>query len=116
MPKILDSAAYFSWNTRSYNATKEFTIAGHLASMRSMMKAASLIALSTKYPFAILGLFGYMTISFSAARIVAANKMANFLSSVIEIPEVLDLLQVERWELDSTSCSRYPKIPNLSNF
>jgi hypothetical protein len=49
------------------------------------MNAASSIALSTKYPFAIFGLFGSMSISFRAARIVAANRMANFLSSVISL-------------------------------
>src|SRR5882762_9143190 len=34
-------------------------------------------------PFAIFGLSGSMSISFRAARMVAANRMANFLSSVI---------------------------------
>jgi hypothetical protein len=53
-------------------------IAGHFLSIRSRMKAASSIALSTKYPFAIFGLFGSMSMSFLAARIVAANRMANF--------------------------------------
>ncbi len=43
---------------------------------------ASSIALSTKYPFAMFGLFWSMSMSFRAARIVAANRMANFLSSV----------------------------------
>jgi hypothetical protein len=42
------------------------------------MKAASSIALSTKYPFAIFGLFGSMSMSFLAARIVVATRMANF--------------------------------------
>jgi len=45
----------------------------------------------TKYPFAIFGLFGSMSISFRAANIVVANRMANFLSSV-----TLELLDFER--------------------
>ena len=47
--------------------------------MRSRIEAASSIALSTKYPFAMFGLFGAMSISLRAAKIVAANRMANFL-------------------------------------
>src|SRR5207245_8338729 len=60
----------------------EFTIVGHRASIRSRMKAASSMARSTKNPFAMFGLFGSRSMSFRAANIVAANKMANFLSSV----------------------------------
>jgi len=51
--------------------------------INSRMKAASSIARSTKNPFAIFGLFGSRSMSLRAARIVAANRMANFLSSVI---------------------------------
>jgi len=46
------------------------------------MKAASSMARSTKNLFAMFGLFGSVSVSFRAARIVAANRMANFLSSV----------------------------------
>ena len=46
------------------------------------MNTASSIALLTKNPFAMFGLFGSMSMSFLAAKIVAANRIANFLSSV----------------------------------
>jgi len=42
------------------------------------MNAASSIALSTKYPFAMFGLFGSMSMSFLAAKIVAANRLQTF--------------------------------------
>ena len=54
--------------------------------MRSRMKAASSIARSTKNCFAILGLSGSMSRSFLADKIVAANKMAYFRSSVMGTP------------------------------
>src|SRR6266403_153178 len=55
-------------------AENEFTIVGHLASMRSRMKAASSMARYTKNPIAILGLSGSISISLRAARIVAAKQ------------------------------------------
>ena len=36
-----------------------------------------------KYPFVAFGLSGSLSMSFLVAKIVAANKMANFLSSVM---------------------------------
>jgi hypothetical protein len=70
-------------------AANEFMIVGRRWSIRSRLNAASSIAWSTKNSFAMLGLFGATSMSFRAAKIVAANKMANFLSSVTqELPHL----------------------------
>ena len=47
---------------------KEFTIVGHLASIRSSIKAASSMARSTKNPFAIFGLFVSKSMSLRPSR------------------------------------------------
>ena len=56
---------------------------GHLSSIRSRMNLAKSIARSTAVNFAGLGLVDSSSFSLRAARIVAANKIAYFLRSVI---------------------------------